>query len=74
MGLSNEVLFIHVAQGAAKLPEVKVGDMKKIWDSNPGHTRAVQIGQSGRIFFQTSNFDIGQFRSLLSYKGALYLI
>ena len=29
MGLSNEVLFIHVAQGAAKLPEVKVGDTKK---------------------------------------------
>ena len=29
MGLSNEVLFILVAEGATKLPEVKVGDTKK---------------------------------------------
>ena len=29
MGLSSEVLFIIEAQGAAKLPEVKVEDTKK---------------------------------------------
>ena len=29
MGLSNEVIFALVAEGAAKLPEVKVGDTKK---------------------------------------------
>ena len=29
MGLSNEVLCILVAQGAAKLPEVKIGDTRK---------------------------------------------
>ena len=62
MGPSNELPCIHVAQGASKLPEVKVRDTKK------SRTRMVQIGQSGRIFFQTSNFDIWQFCSLLSYK------
>ena len=36
MGLSNEVLFILVAQGAAKLPEVKVGDTKKDLGLEPG--------------------------------------
>ena len=29
MGLSNEVIFALVAHGAAKLPEVTVGVMKK---------------------------------------------
>ena len=29
LGLSNEILFINVAQGAAKLQEVKVGGLKK---------------------------------------------
>ena len=29
MGISNEVFFAPVAQGAAKLPEVKVGDTKR---------------------------------------------
>ena len=28
--LSNEVLYIHVAQGTAKLLEIKFGDLKKI--------------------------------------------
>ena len=36
MGLSNEVLFIHVAQGAAKLPEVKVGSKEKNLGLEPG--------------------------------------
>ena len=28
-GILNEILWIGVAQGAAKLPEVKAGDLKK---------------------------------------------
>ena len=36
MGLSNEVLCILVAQGAAKLPEVKVEDTKKNLGLEPG--------------------------------------
>ena len=61
MGLLNEVLFILIAQGAAKLPEVKVGDTKKnlglepwplpqpwalLWDSNPGHSEGSYIARS----------------------------
>ena len=38
LGLSNEILFFIMAQGAAKLSPVKVGDQEKIRDSNPGHT------------------------------------
>ena len=70
MGLSNEVLYILADERAAKQPEAKVGDTKKIRDSNPGRNRAVQSRLSGRIFFQISNFDIWQFCSLLSYKDA----
>ena len=36
MGRSNEVLCILVAQGAAKLPEVKVEDTKKNLGLEPG--------------------------------------
>ena len=39
LGLSNEPLFIIIAQGAAKLWPIKVGDLKKIQDSTPDHTR-----------------------------------
>ena len=60
MVLDGLSLYILVAQGVAKLQEVKVGDTKKIRNSNPSHTRVVQIGQSGRFFFQISNFDIWQ--------------
>ena len=35
MGLSNEVLCMLVAQEAAKLPEVKVGDSKKNFGPEP---------------------------------------
>ena len=70
MGLSNEVICILVAQGAAKLPEVKVGVVKK----NPGLKRGPRSNSADwaewQNFFQTSNFDMWQFCSLLSYKGA----
>ena len=36
MGLSNELPCIHVAQGATKLPEVKVGGTKKDLGLEPG--------------------------------------
>ena len=49
-GLSNEVLCILVAQGSAKLLEVKDGGKKKIWFSNMGCMRVLRIRPSGRIF------------------------
>ena len=51
MGLSNEVLFIHVAQGAAKLPEVKVGDMKKNLGLEPGpHSSGADRAEQQNFF------------------------
>ena len=50
MGILNEVLYILVAQEAAKLSEVKFGGTKKIWDSNPGHTQVMHIRLNGRFF------------------------
>ena len=70
MGLSNELLLIHVAQGAAKLPEVKVGDTKKNLGLEPGPHSSGADRAERQNFFQTSNFDIWQFCSLLSYKDA----
>ena len=70
MGLLNEQLFILVAQGAAKLPELKVGYTKK----DQGLEHGPHLSEADRAqqqnFFQTSNFVIWQFCSLLSYKGA----
>ena len=65
-------LCIIVAQGTAKLPELRgrFETQKKIWDSNLGRTSVVPIGPSSRIFFQTSNFDIWQFCTLLAVKDA----
>ena len=60
MGLSNDTICMLVAQGAAKLPEVKVGGTKKkIRDSNPGRTRVVKIGPRGRIFLRPSTLTLG---------------
>ena len=60
-----------IPQGAAKLPEVKVGDVKK----NPGLKPGPQVHGSNQaewqIFFQTFNFDIWHFCSLLSYKDRI---
>ena len=58
MGLSNEVLCILVAQGAAKLPKVKVGDLKKNLGLEPGpHVLGSNLAKQ-QNFFKTSNFDI----------------
>ena len=43
MGLLNEVLCIYVAQGATKLPEVKVGDRKEKSRTQP-QVAADQVG------------------------------
>ena len=58
MGLANEVLFIHVAQGVAKLPKVKVGDTKKNLGLEPGLQSNGADQAEQQNFFQTSNFDI----------------
>ena len=49
MGLSNEVLFFIIAQRAANLWPVKVGDPEKIWGLDPGPHSS---GLSGRILFR----------------------
>ena len=51
MGLLNEVLFIHVAQGAAKLPEVKVGDTKKNLGLEPWSHLSGADRAEGQNFF-----------------------
>ena len=70
LGLSNEPLFIIIAQGAAKLWPIKVGDLKKIKDLTPDHTRGARVAD----FFQTSNFDRSQFCNPLSYDDEKWLI
>ena len=59
LDLSKEVLLVSVYQRAADLPAVKVGGKKKFLLSGPVQTRFARVGQFGRIFFQTSNFDSG---------------
>ena len=59
MGLSNEVLFIHVAQGAAKLPEVKVGDTKKNLGLKPGpHSSGADWAEWQKFFFRTPTLTV----------------
>ena len=68
MWLSDEVLCILIAYGAAKLSEVKVGGAKR----NPGlkPQATLEWCRSGSVaeFFQTSYFDNWQFCCLFSYK------
>ena len=68
---SNELLFIIIAQKAAKLWPVKVGDPKK----NPGLDPCAALEWAARQnSFQTSNFDRSQFCSPLSYDDEKWLI
>ena len=53
----KEKLCISVGQREAEQPAVKVGGQKKILPLGPIRTRLTRDGPSGRIFFQTSNFD-----------------
>ena len=69
--LSNELHYIHVAQGATKLSEVKLVDKK-----NPElESRLDSSGADGPSSrsFSSFNFEVRQFSNLLSYKGAEYL-
>ena len=52
MGFSNEVLYILAAQGAAKQPEVKVGDTKKNLGLEPGPHMIGAAQAERRNFFQ----------------------
>ena len=70
-GLSNEVLCILVPQRVAKLPAVKVGDLKK-WGLEPGPHSGGADQAEGQNFFRTSNFNLWQFCSVLNYKDAYY--
>ena len=58
-GLSNEILCSLVPQGATKLPEVKVRDVKK----NPGLERHVWVesGQAVESFFRPPTLTFGSF-------------
>ena len=58
-GLSNKVPYI--AEGTAKLPEVKFGDTKTIGDPNLGRKHVVQFKPIGRIFFKPSTLTFGIF-------------
>ena len=61
MGLSNEVLCIGLPQGTAKLSEVKVGDTKKIQDSNLGpHSNSTDWAEQ-QFFFRPSTLTFGNF-------------
>ena len=55
---SNEVLMIHVVQGAAKLPKVKVGGLKKNLLLGLIRTIRRRSRFNSRIIFRTSNFDL----------------
>ncbi len=57
LDLSKEVLWVSVGQRAAKLPAIKVEGLKKILQIGEAWARQCRTWPSGRIFFQTSNFD-----------------
>jgi len=61
MGLSNEVLCILVAQGAAKLTEVKVGKINPGIKLRPHLSSADQT--DGTIFFRPLSLILGSFVS-----------
>ena len=59
--LSNEILNIDFGQGAAKIPEVKVGDWKKYLPISPVRTIEPGVSRDGRYFFQTPTLTSGIF-------------
>ena len=72
-GLSNQILCIFIAQETAKLPNDKVGGLKKILPVGPIRTMHVRPGFKSR-YFCISNCDLWYLCSPLSYKDAWYLI
>ena len=73
-GLSNEILCTLVAQETAKLPNVKVGGLKKILPLGPICTTRVWHGFESQISFHISNFELWYLGSPLSCKCENYLI
>ena len=62
MGFSNEVLFILVAEGAAKLLEVKVGDTKKNLGLEPRpHSSGADNVEQQNFFFRPPTLTFGSF-------------
>ena len=57
LGLSKNVLWVSVGQGAADLQAVKVGGQKKLLLISQVRTRFARNGPIGRIFLMTSDFD-----------------
>ena len=73
LGLSNEPLFIIIAQGAAKLRHVKVGG-PRILPYACSYLVKRGLNGSGVESFLTSNFDRSQFCSPLSYDDEKWFI
>ena len=61
MDLSNEVLTIDFDQGAAKIPEVKVGVRKKYLPTRLTLGAWVRTWPIGRYFFRTPTLTYGNF-------------
>ena len=59
--LSNEVLNIDFGQGAAKVPEVKVGVPKKYLPTRLTPSTRVRTGLIGKYFSQTPTLTFGIF-------------
>ena len=58
--VSSEILCVLVAQGTAKMPEIKFGGIKKS-GLKPAPPAYGVDWDEWQIFFQTSNFDLWQF-------------
>ena len=59
LGLSNEILCILVAKGAAKMPELKFGSRKKIYMCL--HSKYRWWNKNVRFFFGPPNLTSGNF-------------
>ena len=61
MGLSNELLCILVTQGAAKLPEVKVGYTKENLELEAGPHSCGADWAERQFFFRPTTLTFGSF-------------
>ena len=59
LGLSNDILWIHMAQVASKLPEVNFGGLRERWKTC-GHARASKL-----LFWLKKWFLLGSFSKWL---------
>ena len=61
MGLSHGLIFVLVAQAAAKLPEVKVGGTKKYLGLEPGSPSIGADRAKRQNFFRPPALNFGNF-------------